>query len=297
LKNLPQLKTVYIWNTPIAATDIENLKQQLKEIRFEAGFKGDTIVMKLSPPVVKNEKAIITGAVPLQLKHYIRGTTIRFTKDGSDPDSIHSPVFKEGEIINGNVFLRAKAYKPGWISSDIMETNFYKSGYTPDTVMLLLVPDPGFPGDGKMLVDLEKGELNYRLGNWLAWRKTRMEALLQFAHPVTVQSIALSGLIDIGAYIMPPSSIEIWGGNDMQKLKLLGRAIPQQPTPIKQEPTKTKQDPPKLPPPSMRGFECKFDPATVRYIKIIATPVARLPAWHPGKGDKAWIFIDEVLVN
>jgi hypothetical protein len=47
----------------------------------------------------------------------------------------------------------------------------------------------------------------------------------------------------------------------------------------------------------MKGFECKFNPATVKYIKIIATPVGKLPAWHPGKGDKAWIFIDEILVN
>ena len=47
----------------------------------------------------------------------------------------------------------------------------------------------------------------------------------------------------------------------------------------------------------MKGFECKFNTATVKYIKIIGNPVAKLPAWHPGKGEKAWIFVDEVLVN
>jgi hypothetical protein len=26
-------------------------------------------------------------------------------------------------------------------------------------------------------------------------------------------------------------------------------------------------------------------------------PVSKLPAWHPGKGDKGWVFTDEVFVN
>ncbi len=126
-------------------------------------------------------------------------------------------------------------------------------------------------------------KLNFRLGNWLAWRQTRMEVLLQFIKPTTVQSITLSALIDVASYIMPPSSIEIWGGDDKNKMKLLGSVKPQQPT--MQQPS------------SLRGFECKFDPATVKYIKIVGNTVSKLPAWHPGKGDKGWLFVDEVLVN
>ena len=186
-------------------------------------------------------------------------------------------------MINGNVFIKAKAFKPGWISSDITEVNFYRSTYKADSVLFLLQPDPGYKGEAKMLSDLIKGETNFRLGNWLAWRQTRMEALLQFTKPTTVQSITLSTLIDVGSYIMPPSSIEIWGGDDVNKMKLLGSVKPQQPT--MQQPS------------SLRGFECKFDPATVKYIKIIGNTVNKLPAWHPGKGDKGWLFVDEVLVN
>ena len=283
LQSFPQLKTVYTWNMPVAAADMEKVKAQLKNIRFETGFKGDTIVMKLSSPIVQNEESIITSPVPLKLKHYINGTTIRFTTDGSDPDSLTSPVFKPGEMINGNVFIKAKAYKPGWISSDIMEVNFYRSTYKSDSVLFLLQPDPDYKGEAKMLSDLIKGETNFRLGNWLAWRQTRMEVLLQFTKPTTVQSITLSTLIDVASYIMPPSSIEIWGGDDVNKMKLLGSVKPQQPT--MQQPS------------SLRGFECKFDPATVKYIKIIGNTVNKLPAWHPGKGDKGWLFVDEVLVN
>ena len=110
-----------------------------------------------------------------------------------------------------------------------------------------------------------------------------MECLLQFKNPTRVQNITISYLVDIGSYIMPAQKIEIWGGNDSINFKLLKQLIPEQPTMSK--------------PAGIRAFDCKFDPVTIKYIKIVATPVSKLPAWHPGKGDKAWIFIDEVLVN
>lgn len=284
LQSFPELKTVYTWNTPVAATDMEKLQQQIKNIRFETGFSGDTIILKLSAPVLLNEESFITTAIPLKLKHYIQGATIRYTMDGSEPDSIHSPVFKGNEILNSNVQIKAKAFKPGWISSDLLEASFYKNTYTPDTVIYLTKANEKYKDQkGNLLIDRQKGEADFRFGGWVAFRENRMECLLQFAAPTPVQSVTLSTLIDIGGYIMPAQSIEIWGGDDEKNLKLLGRLIPEQPK--------------KMMPNAMKGFECKFNIATVKYIKVIGHPVAKLPAWHPGKGDKAWLFVDEVLVN
>jgi uncharacterized membrane protein len=284
LQSFPELKTVYTWNTPVAATDIKKLQEQIKNIRFETGFEGDTIVLKLSPPVLLNEEGFLSEAVPLKLKHYIQGSTIRYTMDGSEPDSLNSPVFKGTETINSNVLIRAKAYKPGWITSDMLEANFYKNTHTPDTLIYLVKPNEKYKDDsGELLIDRLKGEPDFRSGNWVAFREKRMECLLQFSTPVAVQSITLSSLIDVSSYIMPAQSIEIWGGYDARKLKLLGRLVPEQPT--------------KAMGTIMKGFECKFNTATVKYIKIIGIPVAKLPSWHPGKGDKAWIFVDEILVN
>ena len=285
LQGFPELKTVYTWNIPVTVADIQKLQEQIKKIRFEPGFRGgDTMILKLSPPVLLNEEAFITTAVPLKLKHYIQGTTIRYTMDGSEPDSLKSPVFKGNETIDNNVFIRAKAYKPGWISSDILEANFYKNTYTPDTLIYLVKPSDKHKDDaGKLLIDHLKGEPDFRSGNWVAFRESRMECLLHFSTPVPVQSITLSSLIDASSYIMPPQSVEVWGGNEEKNMKLLSRLVPEQPA--------------KAMGSIMKGFECKFNTTTVKYIKIIGNPVAKLPAWHPGKGEKAWIFVDEILVN
>lgn len=284
LQKLPALKTVYVWHTAATPAGIKKIEEQIKNISFQTGFNGDTTIMKLTPPVVLNEEGFVTTAIPLKLKHYIQGAVIRYTTDGSEPDSIRSLIYKGNETISSNTFIRVKAFKAGWISSDITEASFYKSTYQPDTVIYLQPADSSYKDEhSKLLTDRIKGETNFKLGNWVAFRKNRMECLLQFTKPVPVQSITLSCLIDIGSYIMPAQKIEIWGGDDRKQLKLLGQLIPDQPTMIK--------------PAYMRGFECKFNRAEVKYIKIIAVPVGKLPLWHPGKGDKAWIFTDELLVN
>jgi len=30
---------------------------------------------------------------------------------------------------------------------------------------------------------------------------------------------------------------------------------------------------------------------------VILKPLPKLPAWHKGKGDKGWIFADEIFLN
>ena len=283
LAGLPKLKNVYAWNIPVDGSVMDKIRTDLKNIYFDTGFKGDAIVMKLSPPAIQNEAMIITHPVQLQLKHYIRGATIRYTVDGSKPDSIRSPEYKSGQLITGNTLVRAKAYKPGWISSDIVEANFYKSTYRPDTMIFITPPDPVFKGSSTLLSDLETGEPNFRNGGWMGWRKNKMETLLHFNKQVKVQSVTLSTILDIGAYILPPASIEVWGGNGAEKMILLGKLIPQQPT--------------KPGPGGSRSLELSFTPTDVSYIKIVAIPVAKLPKWHAGKGEKGWVFIDEILIN
>ncbi|MGD9328659.1 MAG: hypothetical protein PVH48_06790, partial [Cyclobacteriaceae bacterium] len=46
-----------------------------------------------------------------------------------------------------------------------------------------------------------------------------------------------------------------------------------------------------------RFFECSFDPVTIRYLEIEVQPLQRIPMWHPGKGEKGWFFIDEVVIQ
>ncbi len=280
-----KLKHLFIWNTTLTDAEITDLKSRMKDMVIEKGFKGDTTILKLTPPVLLNEEQIITEPIRLQLKHYVNGTSIRYTLDGTEPDSSLSPEYNSNIMLTKNVTIKSKAFKKGWVSSDILENYFYSSKYKVDSIINLLPPEEQYKGDGaKTLTDLIKGEAsNFKSGKWLGFRKNKMESLLMFAVPATISSVTLSTLIDIGGYIMPPVAIELWGGNDADHLKHLSRITPQQPL--------------KVQPAFLKAFELSFTPVTVKYLKIVVIPVSKLPLWHPGKGDKGWVFTDEVFVN
>jgi uncharacterized membrane protein len=284
LSSLKQLTRLFLWSTGLKENEIAQLKQSNKNITIETGFRGDTLTLKLTPPILQNEEQIIAKPVALKLKHYINGVSIRYTLDGTEPDSLKSPVYSNDVTLSSNAQLKTKAFKPGWYSSDVTENYFYAAKYRPDSLIHLTPPDEQYKdAKNKTLIDLAKGDNNFRSGKWVAFRQNRMEALLVFNQPSVISSVTISALIDIGSYLMPPLTVEVWGGDNPKQLKLLNRIIPEQPKMVK--------------PSYQKGYETKFNPVTLKYLKVIANPVSKLPAWHPGKGDKAWVFADEIFVN
>ncbi|MEO6314858.1 MAG: c-type cytochrome domain-containing protein [Chitinophagaceae bacterium] len=286
LAAFPALEAVFLWNAPVTTADMDIIRKTNPKISFETGFMNDSLMLKLTPPLLETETRII-GAAPLalELKHYIKGVTIRYTTDGTMPDSVHAAIYKNDVLINRNTVFKAKAFKKGWLGSDSIVVTFYKNTYTADSIRSLTPLDSVYKGTAgaQTLVNMEKGEANLRNGKWLGFRSNKMEMLLHYAKPVMVSSVTLSTAIEIGGYIMPPAVIEIWGGSNEKKLVRLGRMVPQQPDSMRSA--------------YMQGFDCNFKTTLVNFIKVVAVPVAKLPAWHPSKGQKGWFFTDEIFVN
>lgn len=285
LSSLKKLTHIYVWSTSLTDDDIAELKSKMKNVEFEKGFKGDTTILKLTPPILLNEEQIIYTPVNLKLKHYINGVNIRYTLDGTEPDSVNAESYNNNIVLTHNVTVKAKAYKQGWYSSDVMEKYFFSSKYRPDSIIYIQPADVQYKGDGaKTISDLVTGESsNFKNGKWVGYRENKMETALLFDSIINIKSVTLNSLVDVGSYIMPPVYIEVWGGTNKNNLKLLKRISPEQPT--------------KLQSPFTKAFELSFTAVNIKWLKIIALPVPKLPAWHPGKGDKGWFFIDEVFIN
>jgi len=284
LLSFPKLAAIFIWNTPILSTEIIALKKVNPAIKLEAGFMNDSLILKLTPPILENEERIINAPLALHLKHFIKGVIIRYTLDGSNPDSAASPIYDGKTIIDKYTKLKAKAYKPGWLSSDSITAIFYKNTFKADSILSLLPLDSVYKGTGaKTLINGEKGDFNFRSGQWLGFRSSKMNMLLSYVAPVNVSSVTLSALIDIGSSLMPPVEIEIWGGMDTKKLVLLGKIKPAQPD--------------KLMPAYMMAYDINFTAHSLKFIKVVVVPVAKLPIWHSSKSQKGWVFFDQIFVN
>jgi Planctomycete cytochrome C/Fn3 associated len=276
------LRHLYVWNTAIPPADLPQAKNA--GLVIEGGSRTDTMMVKLNAPILLNDSSIVFSPTPLRLKHYVPGAIIRYTLDGSDPDSSNAIVYDNHAMLTGRSILRARAFKKGWLPSDDTRNNFYSEKFKPDSIRLLQPIDSNYMKFGaKTLIDLVKGDAGYGSGKWLGFHKNKMDCLLYFKKPIIAADITLSGLVDIGSEIMPPVNIEVWGGPNPQNLKLLGHLTPEQPE--------------KAVPGYLTGYDISFNPMKLSCIRITVTPVDKLPLWHPAKGKKGWIFFDEIFVN
>jgi uncharacterized membrane protein len=284
LASLKQLSQLYIWNTHLPDADITELKKSMKRVAIETGFDSDTGTMQLPPPVLVNDEQVVKLPYQLKIKHPVNGVSIRYTLDGTEPDSLKSPEYKGPLTISKSGPVKARAYKQGWTTSELLENYYFTASHKIDSAKNLLPPDDLHKGNGAgTLTDLVKGEVIFTGSDrWLAFNKNKMETLMWFNDTVTISNVILGTLLNTGGSIMPPVSVEIWGGNDEAHLKKITRFVPAQPG--KHEPA------------GIKPYEINFDPVTLKYVKIIAEPVSKLPKWQGGKG-KGWLFVDEVFVN
>ncbi|PSL45327.1 putative membrane protein [Chitinophaga niastensis] len=285
LKSSKSLKELYLWNTALTAADLDQAQKVLKQVAVIKGFSNEgQPLLKLNQPVMLNTAFVFKNSTQLHLKHPIKGVEIHYTTDGTMPDSVQSPVFKDSVLLQDNATIRAIACKKGWLASDPILYHFSKTTYIPDSVILITLPDGQYTGEGgKTLIDGKKGETDQGNGKWLGYNKTDLQAMLLFVKPVAVKTISIGILRNINGYIFPPSKVEVWGGADAHHLKLLKRIIPA---------AGQKNDPA-----AAMNIDCNFPLTTVSCVKIVMVPVLHLPVWHPGKGQRAWVFADEVLVN
>ena len=282
------LEEVFIWNTQISATEAKELQKQNEKIKFDLGYIPDeNEILTLTPPIVKNEEFILSDNEQIELKHQVGGVDIRYTTDGTDPDSTTSPIYNDQLPANGFTLVKAKAIRTGWYSSPIASFTFFKKGQRPSRTELLNQPNERYKGNGATgLTDLKKGlPENFNDVAWLGFREQPFSAIFYFDTAQIINSISISYNENVQSYLMPPAEVEIWAGDEKGKLKLLKRAKAIQPT--KEEKNVVR----------VEGLKIDIPQSKFKCYKIIAKNVSKLPAWHPGKGEKGWIFIDEIFFN
>lgn len=280
---LPQLKTVYIWNTAIDTSDKVELEKTYPHITFVHNLFTDESILALSKPILVNE-GILKATDKIELKHTMPGVTIRYTLDGTQPDSLNGHVYEEPITIVETVNLKAIACKPGWYCSPLFESSIYQEGYKPLQTELLSPADKQYRGEGTTsLTDGRKGFVDiFKEPAWLGFRDNNFEAGFDFgAKPPDLTKVVLSYGDNLGAYIFPPTEIQVWGGDSKDKLKLLM--------------TQKFSEPKGYRTPHMSFITVNWETSNHTYYKIIAKPISKLPLWHGGKGQKGWFFVDEVF--
>ena len=290
LSSLTKLSSISVAGTSIvseaAFKDFKNLKEIFIWDTGVDPYKNERLA--LTPPFPTTDKTILDPNESLVLTHKLPGTTIRYTTDGSDPDSTGSKVYEGPISINGYTTVKARACKDGWYCSPVGTYTLYKKGVTPIDEKLLSAPNKDYPGEGiATLTNNKTGYVDYHRDiSWVGFRENPLSAEFTFPDNSNVKEITLCYDHNPGGWLFPPSKIEVWGGDDEKHLKLIKDLKPEQPG--KMEDT--------------RNAAIVIPVEREKMYKIVAYPLPELPKWHPAnnaktKDKRAWLFVDEVIFS
>jgi len=151
------------------------------------------------------------------------------------------------------------------------------------SIILKHSPSEKYPGRGILtLQDGIRGGLDYNSGHWLGFEQDDFEAVVDLGKNTDVHEIKIGFLQNQKSWVFLPEKCSVYTSNDRVQWKLLDAAKKN----VKMD-EKIKAD----------DFVKKGLKAKAGYIKIIAKNVQKCPDWHTGNGGRAWLFVDEIIIN
>lgn len=142
---------------------------------------------------------------------------------------------------------------------------------------------PKYPvGEGSALTDGLKGINDYHF-NWLGFEGPDMVAVIDLEERTEFSKVEVGFLQEIKSWVFLPEQLDIYTSEDGHDFKHIG-TIPNE-IDEKKNGTFTK------------SFNAEIDSVNARYIKVVAKNKGICPMWHPGAGNPAWIFCDEITIK
>jgi len=239
----------------------------------------------LAPPSIESKSVFFDKTNNVRLMLELKDVRIHYTLDGANP-SEQSPLFSDKIILTKSATLKAKAFHPQCLPSEIVEAKFIKLGqsFPIKNITLNKMPNEKYQGKGaKGLVDRKKGTTNFRTSEWMGFSGGDVETIIEFDKKTKIQKVTASMLADQGSWIFLPKAIEVYCSKNGNDFRLM--------TTKEIEPIKENE------PLGLHFLDVKFAKEETKFLKIVLKAILAIPDWHPGKGTPAWLFVDEILIE
>lgn len=208
---------------------------------------------------------------------------IYYTTDGSTPTK--SSTLYNGVInINKSCEIKAIALRGKGSSSNVWTQKIITSKSSFKPTELLTKPDPNYTYSGaSMLVDGVYGDNNYRSGKWIGIQNGQLVAIIDLLQPTKLTELSFNSNVVTGDWIFDVYSYKIEASNDNKSFNLVKEEV------LGNSLTKHWE--------GIIPHKITFNETNTRYVKITLNPLAKMPKWHGGAGNKAYLFIDEISLN
>jgi alpha-mannosidase len=210
------------------------------------------------------------------------GSGIRYTLDGTDPTN-NSILYSEPFSIERPAIVKAFSFARGKNPSPISTASYYNA-YIVKEIQYLSTYSKDYPSAGdKALIDSKRGSNSYSDKAWQGFEGNDLEVILDLGEKKKINQVILGCLSDNPSWIFLPSAVEVAVSNDGKKFKIVA--------------VETYEVPKENQGKSVKDLTLGLKGVNGRYIRIKAKNIGTLPEWHSGKGNKAWLFVDEIIVE
>ena len=208
---------------------------------------------------------------------------IRYTTDGAEPTA-SSQKYNSEIRINKSCTLKACAFRnTGKSQTFVEEISFNKASLKPITLLQPTHKNYTYKG-AETLVNGLRGNKSYKTGHWIAFEQNDLEAVIDLGRTTPIEYCSVAACIATSDWVLDMRGLAVYGSQDGKKFKLIS---------AEDYPAMKETDPRE----GIVNHELKFDSVNVRYVKVVARSEHSIPEWHGGKGDPAFLFVDEIVLK
>lgn len=233
-------------------------------------------------PTISGGGRVFRGETVISMASNSPNSPIFYTLDGSQPDE-SSRRYSTPFAIKETSIVKAVAVNARGNKSFTAEARFFKK---PNdwTVRIAHKYNRQYTGGGdEGLIDGIRGTLNWSSGEWQGYQPYDFLAVIDLQRETEIRRVGGGFLQDVRPWIWMPTHIRFEVSSDAENFEEVADI-------------KTGVDPKDMTP-TIRDYKQDITPVKARYVRVRAYNLGKIPAWHPGAGDDAFIFVDEIFVE
>ncbi|WP_024771497.1 chitobiase/beta-hexosaminidase C-terminal domain-containing protein [Aquimarina macrocephali] len=237
--------------------------------------------IQLASPRIEAKNVILDTSSRIIASLRLNEAEIYYTDDGSEPTQTSQKYNSTISVSNPGTYT-FKAFHSDFKPSDVKAISFYAKGIDISNISLLTPLSKQYPGQGKnTLVNHKKGTSNFKDDQWIGIVEP-LVTIVDFKDKVFLESIDIGYLVNTSAWIFPIEDVIISFSQDGVNFIEFETDEPIE---------KLNKDVSKLD--NLHISILK----EMKKIKIEIQNVKSIPKWHQGKGNPAWLFMDEWIFN
>ncbi|WP_276500788.1 chitobiase/beta-hexosaminidase C-terminal domain-containing protein [Terrimonas pollutisoli] len=237
---------------------------------------------QLAPPMLKYESGFFSGKTSFEVIFNQPGAEVRYTLNGNEPTQ-KDFLYSKAVSITKKTLVKVKAFGNDFLPSETVTASFITEGKKIKQAIYSKPNESYANSKANILIDNIGGQVNYRSGSWVGFDNDTVTIDIELQKKEKVSKVLISVLQNEKSWIFLPEQILAYYYNEQQKAFLsLGKETFQFDEPG---------------PKQVNIREINLSTAIkTKQLKLVFFPLKKIPAWHGGKGNHGWLFLDEIKV-